>query len=141
MNDKVKALLWIVAGVLCLFYLFDDCSCGCGCGCGGLSTGTYEYTDAVNHDYTLELDGDGSAFLKMTSAPKSDIDEIAYRGQRKGVKGTWTKSKFLRGEGTMEYIDVDLPAGSLYICEDGYIYNSYTDMTGGRTSAANKWHR
>lgn len=139
MNENAKKLLGLIAGIVCLLILCKDCSCGCGSDSDSLSVGKYEYTDAVGHEYALVLHKDGTAALTMVSSPKSEIDEIAYRNQRAGVTGTWTRSCFLRGDGSMEYLDIYVGGENLMLCADGYIYNSFMSMKQGRQTDGNRW--
>jgi hypothetical protein len=138
-NSKGKNILYVIIGLIAIIFLFKDCSCSCGS--DSLSAGEYEYTDAVGHEYSLILKKDGSATLKMTSSPKSEIDEIDYRGVREGVTGRWTKEAFFVGEGTMDYMDIYIDGENIMLCADGYIYSSYSAMKEGRTSSGNRWSR
>lgn len=139
-NLNVKKILFGVVVLILGIYGLNDCSCSCGS--GSVSAGKYEYTDAVGHEFSLILKKDGSATLKMTSGPKSELDEIAYRGVREeGVTGRWRKEAFCVGEGTMDYLDIYIDGENLMLCADGYIYNDFDSMLEGNTLARNKWSR
>lgn len=138
-NSKVKNILYVIIGLIAIFFLFKDCSCSCSS--DSLSAGEYKYTDALGHEYSLILKKDGSATLKMTSSPQSEIAKIAYKDVREGITGRWTKSNFSVGEGTMDYIDIHIDGGHMMLCADGYIYNSFSSMIEGGTSSGNRWSR
>ena len=79
--------------------------------------------------------------LALMNSSRKDVAKsyIAYRNQRAGVTGTWTRSCFLRGDGSMEYLDIYVGGENLMLCADCYIYNSFMSMKQGRQTDGNRW--
>ena len=91
-------------------------------------TTTFAYNDAIDYQYNLVINIDGSALLQLKTSPKDELQEYAYARERKGVRGSWEESLFSIGNSVRRYIDVHLPNGSTYISSDGYVYNSFDDL-------------
>ncbi len=136
---NTKQILNLGLLIICVIAFFKSCN---GCSSNSLSDGTYEYTDAIGKEYIIEIDDNGSAMLKMLSEPTSELEQYAYSRLRNGISGTWHKSMFLIGDGdTREYLDVQLSGAEYYICEDGYIYKDFYDMTSAKQSSGFEWSK
>lgn len=92
--------------------------------------GSFQYRDAINYLWEIDLHPNGEAFATLKTSPKSDIEKIAYKNVKKGVKGTWVlREDILRiGNNKLDYFIVKLPGNDMYISEDGFVYSSYNDM-------------
>ena len=138
MKNSLKSLINLAILTVIIVVALKTCT-GCF---SGLSSGKYKVTDAIGREYVIDIKSNGTAIYKMTTASKGGIDEIAYKEQREGIEGTWTKSCILRGNNkSVYYLAVSLPDAILYICEDGYIYNSISAMDSANKRAANPWKK
>lgn len=103
--------------------------------------GTYTYVDAVGHEFLFEAKADGTATVRMTSEPTSELDRIAYSNERNGSEGTWMQSSLMRGNDVfVPYFHAIIEGEDLYFCE-GYVYSSYSNMEMRNKSAGNPYKK
>ncbi|MBR5964154.1 MAG: hypothetical protein IK000_08400 [Bacteroidaceae bacterium] len=128
----IKKFVWLLASIILLTVgigkVSDLISNSSSSSSDKSFVGTYFYTDAVNHDYIFRAKSNGDAYIIMTSAPNSDLDEIAYSDVRKGVLGYWKRCSYLRGNNKyVPYVDAYFGGDNIMFCE-GFVYFDYTSM-------------
>ena len=134
-TQKFQLKVFFVGLSVCLvglfvYMLFDNSgSDGASSSYGFENRSSFVYTDAIGKEYQIVCNSDGTAYVKMLSAPKNELEEYAYAAERKGSRGSWEKKYYFVGDNRkIDYIEVLLPNYNYLYISDGYVYQSFSDM-------------